>query len=211
MAANVSDVASFFITRASRDGRTISNMKLQKLCFYAQAIHLARHGKPLVDVPFKAWKHGPVCPEIYHEYKVYGRDPIPAIAGDGFDALGAFDGDQFDSLIWVWDRFGDMSAIRLRNLTHAEDPWRQAYGHINDEISTNSMYAYYSNKFGEVDEYDSFIQNCQDELNDEIASGQVISEPTDDMVYEMKSNHELTKGIARKSLDQYLKQVDVEN
>ena len=59
------------------DDSDISNLKLQKLIYYAQAFHLAIYELPFFDEDFEAWTHGPVCPEIYHKYKHYKSSPIP--------------------------------------------------------------------------------------------------------------------------------------
>ena len=33
-------------------------------------------GKKLFDDPICAWKHGPVVPDVYHEYKNFGSNGI---------------------------------------------------------------------------------------------------------------------------------------
>lgn len=77
---NVMDVADFFISTANEgdpeedDG--ITNMKLNKLLFFAQAASLQRFGKPLFDTPLEAWKYGPVVKDVYRTFKGYQRDSI---------------------------------------------------------------------------------------------------------------------------------------
>ena len=53
--ANVYDVADFFIDvcNNSTDDQ-ITNLKLNKLLYYAQGCHLARTGKPLFDDKIEA-------------------------------------------------------------------------------------------------------------------------------------------------------------
>lgn len=57
---------------------SMTHKKLQKLCYYVQALHLAIYGEPLIDTYFEAWVHGPVAPELYNEYKSHGMTPIKA-------------------------------------------------------------------------------------------------------------------------------------
>ncbi len=38
----------------------MSHLKLQKLLFYAQALHLAYFDEPIIEDDFEAWVHGPV-------------------------------------------------------------------------------------------------------------------------------------------------------
>ena len=41
-------------------------MKLQKLCYYAQAWSLVWDDTPLFDEEFYAWTNGPVCKELFY-------------------------------------------------------------------------------------------------------------------------------------------------
>lgn len=118
-------VAKYFLSRVDEDaGDGISNLKLQKLVYYAQGFHLALNGTPLFPERIEAWEHGPVVPELYREYKRYGGGNIP-VPGD-------VDPDEYDPevrklLDEVYDVFGQYSAWKLRNMTHEERPWLEAY------------------------------------------------------------------------------------
>ena len=46
------------ITAEEAGGEYISNLKLQKLLYYAQGCFLAVTGKPLFSDPIVAWQHG---------------------------------------------------------------------------------------------------------------------------------------------------------
>jgi len=72
------DIAKYFITLANPETEDfITNLKLQKLLYYAQGFHLALFGKPLFRESLEAWQYGPVVPEIYRIYKQYGSSPLP--------------------------------------------------------------------------------------------------------------------------------------
>ena len=75
--ANVLDVAQFMILAAG-DESDMTNMKLNKLLYYAQGIHLARTGHPLFRDQIEAWQHGPVVPSVYQQYKEFGAGPMPS-------------------------------------------------------------------------------------------------------------------------------------
>jgi uncharacterized phage-associated protein len=121
--ATVSDVAAFFVQRGTEAEDTgMSNLKLQKLIYYAQGYHLAMFDEPLFPEAIEAWPHGPVCPEIYHQYKHNGRGPIEdavAVTPDAFQAP------QIDLLEEVYEVFGQFSAWKLRDMTHEESPWKE--------------------------------------------------------------------------------------
>jgi uncharacterized phage-associated protein len=63
------DVAQYFLAKAGEDaGDLISNLKLQKLVYYAQGFALVLLKKPLFPQCIEAWIHGPVVPALYHAY-----------------------------------------------------------------------------------------------------------------------------------------------
>lgn len=119
------DIAQYFLAQTSEDaGDLISNLKLQKLVYYAQGFSLALHETPLFAEPIEAWLHGPVVPELYQRYKTYGSGHIPH--PEGFD-LNSFSHRERELLDEVYEFYGQYSAWRLRQLTHAETPWKQSY------------------------------------------------------------------------------------
>ncbi len=72
------EIAKYFVSLVDEEaGDSISNLKVQKLLYYAQGGYLAFHDEPLFPEAIKAWAHGPVVPQVYHEYKQYGAGPIP--------------------------------------------------------------------------------------------------------------------------------------
>ena len=98
----------------------ISNLKLQKLLYYAQGCYLALKDQPLFDEDFLAWIHGPVIQCIYDEYKQYGSCGIPK--PDNYENI--LSNEVQEILVEVYDIFGKYSAWGLRNMTHQEDPWK---------------------------------------------------------------------------------------
>lgn len=136
------DVAKYFLTLNANDeevGELISNLKLQKLVYYAQGFHLAIMDEPLFDSSIEAWAHGPVVPSLYHDYKEYGAGAIPAPIG--FD-LESIDKETRDLLDEVYNVFGQFSAWKLRNMTHEEPPWKEAF-EGSGIISKTSMKKYF--------------------------------------------------------------------
>ena len=120
----VLDIAKYFLSTQDEDaGDTISNLKLQKLVYYAQGFNLALYGKRLFKESILAWEHGPVVAELYHEYKDYGADPIPM--PNDLD-LSIFSGKEKELLDDIHEVYGQYSAWKLRNMTHNEQPWIEA-------------------------------------------------------------------------------------
>ena len=150
--ATVFDVANYFISKASLDadsGSVMTHLKLQKLCYYAQAWSLAIYDTPLFQNEFEAWQHGPVCRELWDQLKDYKYNPIlEEIESNNI----AFSEEEFDILNQVWDIYGDLGAKTLENLTHSEEPWKVAwkdrpYGSMCNEVIPKSlMKAYYASQ-----------------------------------------------------------------
>lgn len=144
----VADVARYFLAKQEPEaGDTISNLKLQKLCYYAQGLSMATRGEPMFDEKMEAWLHGPVIPALYHSYKDFGSETIPAVRDLDFDAFDPADRMILDD---VHSYFGQFSGWRLRQMTHDEGPWSDAYQeNMNHEITLDALKAHFD---GEVDD-----------------------------------------------------------
>lgn len=119
---SANDVADYFLSKNDETaGELISNLKLQKLLYYAQGFHLAITGRPLFSEPIEAWTHGPVVPTVYHRFKSYGYNSLP-VAGQS----PVFDAKTTDLLDEIYEVYGQFSAWKLRNMTHEEPPWKNA-------------------------------------------------------------------------------------
>jgi uncharacterized phage-associated protein len=116
------EVAKYFVSLVDEEaGDSISNLKLQKLLYYAQGANLALYDAPLFPEPIEAWTHGPVVPDVYHRYKQHGGEPIPVEQVD----LDAYNEQVREVLDEVNEVFGQFSALKLRAMTHNEPPWIQ--------------------------------------------------------------------------------------
>ncbi len=118
------DIANYFIYKAKKDDQElISPLKLQKLVYYAQGLHLALYGKPIFKENIIAWNYGPVVPELYKKYKQYGARGIAPERAFDPDSI---DDDMREFLDEVYTAFGQFSATRLMDLTHSDNCWRNA-------------------------------------------------------------------------------------
>lgn len=114
-------IAEYFVSRVDEDaGDSISNLKLQKLIYYAQGFHLAIYGKPLFPEKIKAWEHGPVVPQVYHHYRDCGSSAIPVKSVN----LNDYTPEIRELLDEVNTVYGQFSASKLREMTHQEPPWK---------------------------------------------------------------------------------------
>lgn len=128
------DVADFFIKKSHDNGRPVTHLKLQKLCYYAKAWNLAINDEPLFNGDFEAWVHGPVNPELFKEYREYGWEPIRNVKKPNK----VFNPEQKKVLDAVWLTYHRLDARDLENLTHQERPWKEARGNLPSHLSSNN-------------------------------------------------------------------------
>ena len=131
-------VANYFLCKAQEateeDHELISNLKLQKLVYYAQGLFMAVHGKRLFSDKIEAWAYGPVVPELYYHYKEYQSKGIRT---DKNFNPSIIDKETKNFLDEIYEAFGQYSAISLMNLAHSDRCWIEAG--IRNEISCVSM------------------------------------------------------------------------
>jgi uncharacterized phage-associated protein len=119
------DIARYFIIRAYEDSREaeMTNMKVQKLLYYAQSLHLALYNEPLFENEIQAWRYGPVCPPAYHYYSEFEANQLPVPAHSEITSIP----EQKKQLLEeVWDYFGIHHPYVLSSMTHLEFPWKKA-------------------------------------------------------------------------------------
>lgn len=139
--ATVHDVAAYILKKTGE----ITAMKLQKLVYYAQAWSLVWDEKPLFQAQIEAWANGPVVPELYRHHRGFFK--VRDWPKGNPHALSK---EQKDTVKGVLNFYGDKSSQWLSDLTHSEEPWRQARkGYVPGErgeceITHASMMEYYS-------------------------------------------------------------------
>lgn len=122
---SANDVVNFFVLNTSHPER-MTNMRANKLAYYAQAWSLARLGRPLFQDKIEAWEHGPVVTPVYYSYSYLKDAPIPVPKDTSF--LSRFTDDECQLLLDVAREYDCMSTWQLRNLSHsAGEPWRAVY------------------------------------------------------------------------------------
>lgn len=146
------EIANFFIWKAHKENKQLTNKKLQKLLYYAQAWHLALEEKPLFKEGIEAWVHGPAVRKIYFKYRAFGFAYIEEqIDEDKISEL-----KNIAILNEVWKVYGKFDADYLEALTHNEQPWLDAREGLskdeasNNRISHESMRDFYQKKLKEA-------------------------------------------------------------
>ncbi len=114
----------------------ITNLKLQKLLYYAQAWHLAFYASPLFPDDIEAWVHGPVVPKVFRRFKTLGWKTIDMPVSPTVESHVSA---HLKSILMA---YGSLGATQLERLTHSEDPWKIARAGIPEDVSCNRVIAH---------------------------------------------------------------------
>lgn len=137
-------VADYFIRRASESGSVMTNLKLQKLCYYAQAWYLALQDERLFSERFEAWVHGPVNRGLYDRFRSYRWNPITEDVEKP-----QFPEKVEQHLETIVENFFACDAYELERMTHEEKPWIEARNGLPEDapcstlIQEDTMAAFY--------------------------------------------------------------------
>lgn len=140
--ATVFDVAKYILQQKGR----ISTWKLQKLCYYSQAWHLAWTGGSIFKEDFEAWANGPVCPDLFYEHRGMFAVGVNNISRGNANNLSD---DEKESIDIILKDYGELEPYALRELSHKESPWKDARGNLPEGakcqkvITKDSMGEYY--------------------------------------------------------------------
>lgn len=128
------DIAKYIIYFANKTGELITNLKLQKLLYYAQGWHLAHKNENLFEDKFEAWVHGPVIPSIYRKYRkawlpINEEVELPSLPEELKKWLDRF-----------LNSYLSIDAFELEKMVHREVPWIEARGGLPiDALCTNPI------------------------------------------------------------------------
>lgn len=149
-------VANYLILKARTEKEgDLTNMKLQKLLYFAQGLFLAgTEGKQLLfDDPIEAWKYGPVIPSVYQQLSGFGENQINVFLLDKSGNIAEFESLDKDVKYvadYVWNKYGHYDSYRLSSMTHRPDtPWKntiinkRGFFRSRPEIDVDEMKKYF--------------------------------------------------------------------
>ena len=124
-----SDLAKYIIYECSNERQNpISNLQLQKILYYIQGYFYKRFDIPAFEDKISCWTFGPVVPEVYFEYNIYGANKITNYLDEDSDEIIKISNNRdykkcISSVIGKCLRF---SPSQLVEKTHSETPWKKA-------------------------------------------------------------------------------------
>lgn len=152
------EAANFFVTIFKDTDDGITNLKLQKLLYYAQGTSYQRFGTPLFDDEIEAWENGPVVNVVYQKYKRFSNQPIR----ESEEISVAANIEQL--LIDVAREYGKYATWTLVDMTHKDGtPWKDYYieGESHVIIPKKAINKYFREKEEKVNsfDWDMYIDN----------------------------------------------------
>ena len=136
-------VAKYFIYKANCDGDLITNLKMQKLLYYAQAWYLVNFSKALFKDPIMAWRFGPIVESVYHDFKKFKYSPIKCENAE--KAVETIPVDKKQYLDEYYKIYISYSAFDLTQMSHNEGPWRDTPQ--SKEISIKTIQNFYKEQY----------------------------------------------------------------
>lgn len=132
---NVIKNSEYIIAYYNRNGKKITNLELQKLVYFLEAIYMVSTNEEyLFEEQFTAWNFGPVNLEIYNQYKNFGRIPIELEQEVNINPI------NLKYIENLYDLFSEFNATQLVNLSHSKgSPWHTIYSKTKGAIPRQAI------------------------------------------------------------------------
>lgn len=118
-------------------GWSLSNLRLQKILYFAHRRFLGETGKPLVEGPFVRYPYGPVIEEVHFHIKGYGRNVIPREVFGVHKAL-EVGTEQYESIRNEYEERKEQYASFLVHESHVPGgAWDRCFSENKKEIPTD--------------------------------------------------------------------------
>lgn len=131
-------IADYFIKKCLEQGKSVTNMSILKMIYFAHGLAYPKLNRKLIKDPFFAWPWGPVERRTYDAFKRYGGNNITATSGENERQIKNIEEDDklrnfLDALLPL----ADVDPFVLSNKSHEKGgPWdvTKSYKVIDDKI-----------------------------------------------------------------------------
>lgn len=116
-------IANHIINKCIELERSISNLQLQKILYYAQGEYMKQNnGEELFEDDIIAWQYGPVVTDVYYKFNSYSSSNINVT-----QPKSDIDEITINIINPIIEEKSLLSAWKLVEKTHKEDPWMSSY------------------------------------------------------------------------------------
>jgi uncharacterized phage-associated protein len=136
-------IANAVLEKAWELGYAVTQIDIQKICYFLHGHHLRDHGKPLIRTEFEAWQYGPVQPQLYQSFKRFESFPITELA-TAFDPvrrcekpLGQIEENSArDTIETYLPLYLEFESFELVDMTHAPGtPWSRTLASAHARVN----------------------------------------------------------------------------
>lgn len=120
---NAIDIARWVISKCNKDGKKITNLRLQKTLYYIQGYFIRRYKYCAYNSQIYNWPYGPVVPDVYYEFCVNGSKPIYLSDNEELDPTVIRNREHRKIIDCIVDKCFDYTTSDLVSKTHEEKPW----------------------------------------------------------------------------------------
>ncbi|WP_133179374.1 Panacea domain-containing protein [Shewanella decolorationis] len=122
------DIAVALLKAAHERGLQLTQMQLQKLVYVTHGLSLATRGLPMINENVNAWQYGPVIPEVYHRFKIYGNQNIDFYSLPEAKFPQMIDAESMNLISITLDNFGSLNGGQLSEMAHRSgSPWHSVW------------------------------------------------------------------------------------
>lgn len=140
MAYTAMQIAAEVVRQYHEKGKSITNLKLQKVLYYIQVKCLQKNGVPAFEDNIEAWRHGPVVRDVYNAFCAYIANPISDDDPDVTKNQVKIDDATSQCIADIVDRTIPYDPWELVDKSHETAPWRSAFiPNANCIISKDSL------------------------------------------------------------------------
>lgn len=141
---NALQISGFIVYYCIRNSLRLSNLRLQKILYFVQAEFLISEKHACFYNEIEAWDFGPVVPEVYNKYKIFGSSNIEVAYSNDIES--SIDFHDRTVIINVIEACKQYSTYQLVSITHSQSPWLDNYskGSYNT-ISQQCIREYFGN------------------------------------------------------------------
>lgn len=141
--ATASKIAKYIVKEALKRKMPVTNLKLQKILYFVQGVHLIMHDKEAFPDEIIAWEYGPVVKNVYYEYAIYGANDIILIDKNEKIVLSMRLKKAVNFVLNDLLKYSDTALVK--ETKKEGSPWSQVS--LNEVINTKDIFEYFLNNY----------------------------------------------------------------
>lgn len=136
----IENIILYFANRANNN--TIDRLKLMKLIWLSDRLHLNKYGRLIIKDRYKALPNGPIASTAL-DMSNYSLPEVYDVDGYNIKAKTNCQEDYFSKtdlkvMNYIWEKYGDMDTFELRDFSHLFPEWLRYEKELKAKTFPNS-------------------------------------------------------------------------